>query len=511
MFTPFVDLHTHTTLSDGRLPPKELVLQAREAGIRILAITDHNYTEDLDELRNAFPDMTLIQGAEVSCLYSDSAGLEYELHVVGLGFNPKDEVMQKVLAHNRPDRRPYINAILAKLRDNGIDLGTYDSIKARFPNTKYIGRMALARCLYEDGYTSSVDQSFDLYLGAHGEQRAYVKNNLRYVSLEQAVSAIMHAGGIPVLAHLLYYKMNDADNELLVRYFKELTGDRGAMEVYYSRYDTEKRLYCLQLCQKYDLLPSAASDYHAQEKWESLQNRFSYTSCSELLNLLGIKVAHAVPPSPVLVLSGPSGTGKGTVTKEIIKTGRTVAGSPISIVVSDTTRDPRGPGDNYNFLSRNEYDNKVSNHQYLEHNGSYSKNGYGTPISGVQAAIASGTLPCLEIDRVGLCRLLTDGKVNPKSIRSVFIVAPAGEVASRLISRGTEPIDVILRRLRASMEEVKYAYLYHAIVENDTIENAVTSVIRAFEGEAVSINFNPDRYITEMEAVISSLENEVSL
>lgn len=505
MFAPFVDFHAHTVRSDGRLTPEELVRQGREAGNRIMAITDHDYTEDLTGLREAFPDMTLIQGTEISCLYADSTGAEHDLHVVGLGFDPTDPVIQSVLEHNRPDRRPYINAILSKLRDNGINLGTYDQIKARFPETQYVGRMMLARCLFEDGYTSSVDEGFDLYLGAHGERKAYVKNSLRYVSLEEAVAAILHAGGVPVLAHLLYYQMSVEENERLVRYFKQLAGDVGAMEVFYSRYDTEMRLCCLQLCQKYDLLPSAASDYHAQESWETLQNRFSYACCEELLEVLGIKVeAEEIPH--VLVLSGPSGTGKGTITKEIVTKNKTVLKQSVSVVVSDTTRESRGPGDNYNFITRAEFEKKVANHQYLEHNGAYSKNGYGTPISGVRAVLDAGSLPCLEIDRVGLCRLITDGKLNPKKIHSVFIIAPAKEIASRLISRGTESFDVILRRLRTSIEEVQFAHLYNAIIENDEVDKAVVKVLRAFEGETVHSLFDPEQFITEMKEVLADLD-----
>ena len=289
MLTPYIDLHCHTTRSDGRLSPMELVGQAKAAGIRVLAITDHNYTEDLAPLRREFPDMTLVQGAEISCLYTDSAGKDHELHVIALGFDPENEDMKALLAHNRPDRRPYINAMLDRLRENGIDLGTYEDIQAKFPHTQYIGRMVLARCLFEAGYTSSIDQSFDIYLGAHGEQRAFVKNKLRYVSLEKTVRTIINAGGIPVLAHLFYYTMNDQENELLVQHFKHLTGSRGAMEVFYARYGAQERLYLLDLCKQYHLMISAASDYHGQEQWERLNTEFPYTVCSELLDCLGIK------------------------------------------------------------------------------------------------------------------------------------------------------------------------------------------------------------------------------
>ena len=86
MFSPFVDLHTHTTNSDGRLSPRELINAAYDAGIRVLAITDHNSTENLEDLRAEFPEMQLIQGSEVSAIYYDGAGVDHEVHIVALGF-----------------------------------------------------------------------------------------------------------------------------------------------------------------------------------------------------------------------------------------------------------------------------------------------------------------------------------------------------------------------------------------------------------------------------------------
>ena len=279
MPNPYIDLHTHTIRSDGRLSPHDLVFNAYNAGIRILSITDHNFTEDLSSLRKEFPEMNLIQGSEISALYHDMRGKEHELHVVALGFDRNNPKMQHLLEKNQPDRRPKIEKILAKLRDCGIDLGSYEDIALRRPESTYIGRMALARCMFEDGYVSSVDQAFNLYLGAHGERRAYVASNLQYATLEEVVATIIECGGIPVLAHILYYKMDDAENVRLVKRFR-------AMEVYYSRYNDEQRQYCKSLCEAYNLMPSASSDYHAQENWETLANAFPASLCIDLLRNL---------------------------------------------------------------------------------------------------------------------------------------------------------------------------------------------------------------------------------
>ena len=263
MFFPWCDFHTHTTLSDGRLSPIELVRKAYAAGIRVLSITDHNYTEDLSPLRKAVADefdeeMVLVQGSEISALYVDGKGAEHELHIVALGFDPDDPNMKALLAAHQPDRKPYIDAILKRLKDEcGVDIGSYESIRAQFPEKSYIGRMTLARIMTDRGITASVDEAFDLYLGSHGERRAYVKNPLRYSSLETVIRTVIQAGGIPILAHLLYFDLDNGnrtdgeEKERLVRTFKELVtayGGTGGMEVYYTRYkDENERLYLLQI------------------------------------------------------------------------------------------------------------------------------------------------------------------------------------------------------------------------------------------------------------------------
>lgn len=492
MFTPYIDLHTHTTNSDGRLTPIELVEQARNAGIRILSITDHNYTEPLDSLRRRFPDMTLIQGAELSCVYEDSTGKEHELHVVALGFDPDNPDMKTLLAHNRPDRRPYINAILDRLRDNGIDLGTYEDIQARFPQTEFVGRMALAKTLFDEGYTSSVDESFEIYLGAHGQRRAFVENHLKYASLAETVETIMGAGGVPVLAHLFYYVMNDAENERLVSYFKCLTGNRGAMEVYYNRYPAEVRLSLLQLCRKYDLMPSAASDYHGQEAWERLDTCFCYTTCAEILDCLGIRVDAPIP-GELLLLSGFSGAGKGTICRQLYA----VRGKPVCVIRSVTTRPPRPEGDAYTYVSADTFRKMIDERQLLEHNFSYG-NGYGTPIEDVQRVMNAGMIPCLEIDRTGLIRLLTDGRIDPRLIRAVYVAATAEDLVSRLRGRGTENPDAIRSRLEIAMEDTRYLHLYDAVIVNKDLDTAIEDVTRAFEGHVVSSDFDVEGFCSEI-------------
>ena len=285
----YLDLHTHTVQSDGAYSPLVLCGLAREANINILAITDHNFTEDLTELRSAWPELRIIQGAEISCLYTDPQGTSRELHVVALGVDRENPKLKAVLAKNQPDRKPYIDAILQRLRDCGIDLGSYEDLCRRNPGKRHVGRMDIAKQMADEGYTASVEEGFDVYVGSHGACRAYVPNPLRYVSLEEAVEAIVDAGGAAVLAHLHYYQLDEAQSRQLLKRFKELAGPNGAMEVFYSRYCQQQRMALKALADEYGLMYSAASDFHGQSENDTLCNGFAAADCLPLLNFLRIE------------------------------------------------------------------------------------------------------------------------------------------------------------------------------------------------------------------------------
>ena len=279
----YIDLHTHSCLSDGSLTPVELLTAARDAGIGILALTDHNATADLSPLQAAFPELTLIQGAEITCRY-----LDQELHVVALGIDPENAQLRAVLRNNQPDRRPYLSAILEKLRALGIDVGTYDELQAANPNSRHFGRMQIAKEMQRRGYVATADEAFDVYMGAHGQRLAYVANPLKYVTLEEAVEAILNAGGIPVLAHLYYYLLDAEGERALVRRFKELAGEKAAMEVHYAAYTPEQRESLAAIADEFGLMHSCASDFHGNLADETLAHGFRREQCAPLLDALGL-------------------------------------------------------------------------------------------------------------------------------------------------------------------------------------------------------------------------------
>ena len=179
---PYCDLHTHSTLSDGRLTPEELIQAAREQEIGVLSLTDHNAVSDISDLRQANPDVHLIQGVEASSRYVDSTGKAHQTHFVGLGFEPRHPEMVELMKLCNPDRTPYNQEQLDALRRVGIDLGTIQDLRQRWSGRQQIGTRQFGEDLVRFGYASSVRDAYDRYLGFKGT--AYVPNPLRYPDME---------------------------------------------------------------------------------------------------------------------------------------------------------------------------------------------------------------------------------------------------------------------------------------------------------------------------------------
>lgn len=216
----------------------------------------------------------------------------------------------------------------------------------------------------------------------------------------------------------------------------------------------------------------------------------------------GIGADYLLPPANIYVISGFSGVGKGTIC-QILKD-RQIDGKAVALIQSYTNRPPRSENDPYTFVTREEFAAMAEANKFLEYNDAYAENSYGTPVDAVRAAVESNHAVLLEIDRTGLMRLLTDGKINPKLIRSVFIVADAVNVATRLYLRGTETQPKIRRRLETAIEESYHLGLYDAVIVNDIVEDAVDAVIAAFEGNPQKNSFDPVRFRAEMEQVLSA-------
>ena len=287
MKLPYIDLHTHTCLSDGAVTPEELVAEAERCGVGILAITDHNAVRDLTLLRQNHPDIHLIDGTEASAHYTDSTGKTHQVHFVGLGFDPHHPKIQALMKLCNPDRTPYNQAQLDALRRVGIDLGSLEEMRLRWQGRDQLGTRQFGEDLVRFGYATSVRDAYDRYLGYDGI--AQVKNPLQYPDMETVVRYILEAGGIPVLAHLYYYGMDDLDQHQFVGQFRELTGTRGGMETEYAEYTPRQcRSLREEFAQPYGLMESCASDFHGVglNPSDHLGHRFPSTRFRPLLEQL---------------------------------------------------------------------------------------------------------------------------------------------------------------------------------------------------------------------------------
>ena len=217
---------------------------------------------------------------------------------------------------------------------------------------------------------------------------------------------------------------------------------------------------------------------------------------------LGTEADYLLPPVNIYVISGFSGVGKGTICQ--IMKDRQIDGKDATLIQSYTTRPPRSENDPYTFVTPEAFAAMADANKFLEYNDAYSNNSYGTPVDAVRSAMESNKAVLLEIDRTGLMHLLTDGKINPKLVRSVFIVADAADVATRLYLRGTESQSKIRRRLETAIKESHYLDIYDAVIVNDIVDDAVDAVITAFEGNPPENTFDPVRFRTEMENVLTT-------
>jgi predicted metal-dependent phosphoesterase TrpH len=250
------DLHLHTTASDGTMSPAELVRYAREKGLKVIAITDHDTIEGLPEgiQEGNKLGLEVIPGVELSA--DASMGT---MHLLGYYIDPDASELTKKLRVLQQARMERNLKIVEKLRALGIPL-ELSEVKAA-PEHGQIGRPHFAYTMVQKGYAQNIQDAFDRYLGKG--RPAYVEK-FRF-SPAEAMDFIRKAGGITVLAHPFTLKQAEPqDFEALIRELKEKGLD--GIEVYYPEHsDGQKRLY-RDVAQKYGLVISAGSDFHGLNK-----------------------------------------------------------------------------------------------------------------------------------------------------------------------------------------------------------------------------------------------------
>ena len=243
-----VDLHMHSSLSDGRFSPAEIVRKSAEAGLTIMALTDHDNVDGvapaLEEAGN-FPHLKLIPGVEIS------TDTPYgEVHMLGYFIDVTHPELLAVLQKMRDSRQERARKMVTRLADLGLAV---DWQRVReIAGGGSIGRPHIARALLEKGHVASIQEAFTGYLAWGG--RAYTE--WPKINPSEAIELILRAGGLPVLAHPLFIREPE---HLLSRLKRSgLTG----LEVYYKASTDEDIRWLTRLADRFDLIATGGSDFH---------------------------------------------------------------------------------------------------------------------------------------------------------------------------------------------------------------------------------------------------------
>lgn len=248
-----VDLHVHTSASDGSLSPAEVIEKAGEAGLSAIAITDHDTVSGCREatLAGAEAGIEVVPGIELSTRCSGP------VHILGYYIDTDNSALAAELKAIVQDRDERNEKLVSLMREDGINI-TYSEMKARFGDV--VGRPHFAEILVENGIAADTADAFSRFVG----------KGMRYwtprksLSVQEAVALISAAGGIPVLAHPFEYKYDSKTLPGLIELCME-AGLQG-MECRHSSHTAGEMAYLERLCEEYGLLKTGGSDFHGEPK-----------------------------------------------------------------------------------------------------------------------------------------------------------------------------------------------------------------------------------------------------
>lgn len=257
-----VDLHVHSTESDGTLSPKEVVLAAKEAGLSAFALTDHDTASGIAKAAFVAEEcgIELVPGIELSTEYqlpsADHTGKE--VHIVGLYIDAGNQKLQEKTKAFRDCRDTRNEQMVEALRKEGFSI-TMKDLLAENPDS-VITRANIARYLYNHGEIKSIQEAFEKYIG--DGCKCYV-GRFKITPMD-AVELIHEAGGIAILAHPLLYHLSSVNLQHLIDDLKTV-GLEG-IEAIYSTYTTGEEQLVKKLAAQNELLISGGSDFHGANK-----------------------------------------------------------------------------------------------------------------------------------------------------------------------------------------------------------------------------------------------------
>jgi predicted metal-dependent phosphoesterase TrpH len=247
--TAGVDLHSHTTASDGTLSPAELVRAAVKRGVRVLAITDHDSTEGVAAARAEaakHPLLTIVPGLEINC---DVPGAE--VHVLGYYVDDAAGWFQDFLREQRAERVARVHRIAARLAELGMPIDAADVFALVQEGSA--GRPHVAQVMVQRGYVRSVREAFDRWLHTNGPANV----PRRRLTPEDAIAVIRRAGGVPVFAHPGLAGRDELIPDMVA------AGLMG-IETYYAEHSATQTAHYKDLCRAHGLVATGGSDYHGE-------------------------------------------------------------------------------------------------------------------------------------------------------------------------------------------------------------------------------------------------------
>lgn len=256
-----IDLHIHSTASDGSLTPAEIITRARQSGLAAIAITDHDTLAGVAAVMTDGPpsDFQFISGVEISTAAPEEFSCHGSLHLLGYGFNPDDEHLQKALKRLQTARRDRNPRIIAKLNELGIGI-SLAALETAAPDAQ-IGRPHIAEWLVHNNFVSDFDAAFERYLGVG---RPAYADKYR-IGCQAAIQLIRAAGGAPVLAHpALIAPKGDWSLEDLIQRLKGwgLIG----IEAHYPEHTRAQTQTFLTWADRYGLTATGGTDFHGAIK-----------------------------------------------------------------------------------------------------------------------------------------------------------------------------------------------------------------------------------------------------
>jgi predicted metal-dependent phosphoesterase TrpH len=254
-----IDLHIHSTASDGSFDPLEISSLAKKAGLKAFALTDHDSIEGAKKIL-AHPHLLgpvkFLTGVEISVAPPNFFSVSGSFHILGYGIRLDHPDLNQTLLQQKIARKNRNPHMIARLNELGFDISLDEVISASAENAQ-IGRPQIAKVMVKKGFTDSINDAFDTYIGKG--KPAYIDKSR--VDTTKAIELILSAGGIPILAHPGLLEVVDFDAyEYLISELEPM-GLKG-LEVYYPRHSVEETDYFAELAEKFDLLITGGSDFH---------------------------------------------------------------------------------------------------------------------------------------------------------------------------------------------------------------------------------------------------------